>query len=457
MKKQYFQAASVILLFVLIASCRKEYTNTNHVTVSGSSRTTRSYSSDQIRNYFTLMCTITKSTKGFFPTQAARAYGYVGVAAYEAVVNGIPGALSLSGQLNGISGVPKPAANLEYNWAISSNAAIADMMRDMFDVNITAANRTKIDSTEAANLAVLSAGVNADVVSRSVQYGKAVTAAIYQSSTSDGAHQSYLDPFQLPYKLPAVDYCWEPTSPTAPNPVSPKWGSNRPFIAANISNTNPVVPTTYSTAAGSDFYKLALDVYHQVKNNTPEQVEITKYWADDPFNTCTPAGHTFNIMNQLLKENNATLEKASVAFAKLSIAENDAFISCWKGKYQYVLIRPVTYIQKNIDANFKTVIGTPPFPAYTSGHSYESGAGSVIFADLFTDGSGKYDFTDYSQVQYGFTARHYANFNDMAMECANSRFYGGIHYTPDNIEGLRLGRIIGDNVNKMLVWPTNIK
>jgi hypothetical protein len=346
MKKQYFQAASVILLFVLIASCRKEYTNSNHITVSGSSRTTRSYSSDQIRNYFTLMCTITKSTKGFFPTQAARAYGYVGVAAYEAVVNGIPGALSLSGQLNGISGVPKPAANLEYNWAISSNAAIADMMRDMFDVNLTAANRTKIDSTEAANLAVLSAGVNADVVSRSVQYGKAVTAAIYQSSTSDGAHQSYLDPFQLPYKLPAVDYCWEPTSPTAPNPVSPKWGSNRPFIAANISNTNPVVPTTYSTAAGSDFYKLALDVYHQVKNNTPGQVEITKYWADDPFNTCTPAGHTFNIMNQLLKENNATLEKASVAFAKLSIAENDAFISCWKGKYQYVLIRPVTYIQK---------------------------------------------------------------------------------------------------------------
>jgi hypothetical protein len=81
----------------------------------------------------------------------------------------------------------------------------------------------------------------------------------------------------------------------------------------------------------------------------------------------------------------------------------------------------------------------------------------MIFADLFTDGSGKYDFTDYSQVQYGFAARHYANFNDMAMECANSRFYGGIHYTPDNIEGLHLGRIIGDNVNKMLVWPTHIK
>lgn len=457
MKKHYFHAASAIVLFVLIASCRKENSNNNQPAISGLSRATRSYPSDQVRNYFTLMCTITKSTKGFFPTQSARAYGYVGLAAYEAVVNGIPGALSLSGQLNGISGVPKPTANAEYNWAISSNAAVADMMRDMFDVNLTAANRTKIDSTEAANLAVLSTGVNADVITRSVQYGKAVSAAIYQSSTSDGAHQSYLDPFQLPYSLPAVPYCWEPTNAAAPNPVSPKWGSNRPFIAANISNTNPVAPTTYSTDPNSDFYKLALDVYHQVKNNTAEQIAIVKYWADDPFNTCTPAGHTFNIMNQLLKENNATLEKASVAYAKLSIAENDAFISCWKGKYQYVLIRPVTYIQKNIDANFKTVIGTPPFPAYTSGHSYESGAGTMIFSAMFTDGSGKYDFTDYSQVQFGYPARHYANFNDMAQECADSRFYGGIHYNPDNTEGLRLGRIIGDNVNKMLVWPTNIK
>ncbi|MDP9046918.1 MAG: vanadium-dependent haloperoxidase, partial [Bacteroidota bacterium] len=414
MKKQYFLAASVILLVVMISSCHKDK-NIN-IPVSSTSRATRSFSSDQIRNYFTLMCTVTKNTKGFFPTQAARAYGYVGVAAYEAVVNGIPGGLSLSGQLNGINNIPKPSANLEYNWAISSNAAIAEMMRDMFDVNLTAANRAKIDSTEAANLAGLSAGVNADAVTRSVQYGKAVTAAIYKASISDGAHQSYLDPFQLPYTLPAVDYCWEPTSVTSPNPVSPKWGDTRPFMAVNISNTSPVAPTTYSTAAGSDFYKLALDVYNQVKNNTAEQIAITKYWADDPFNTCTPAGHTFNILSQLLKENSATLEKASVAYAQLSIAENDAFISCWKSKYQYVLIRPVTYIQKNIDANFKTVIGTPPFPAYTSGHSYESGAASMIFNNLFTDGSGKYDFTDYSQLQYGYSTRHYSNFNDMAQE-----------------------------------------
>ncbi len=162
-------------------------------------------------------------------------------------------------------------------------------------------------------------------------------------------------------------------------------------------------------------------------------------------------------MTQLLKENNATLEKSSVAFARLSIAENDAFISCWKGKYKYVLIRPVTYIKKYIDAAYATLIGTPPFPAYTSGHSCEMGAGSRVMISLFTDGSGNYQFTDYSQLRYGFPARNFSNFNTMADECANSRFYGGLHYQMDNIKGLQVGRAIGDNINHLINWPQGIK
>lgn len=69
-----------------------------------------------------------------------------------------------------------------------------------------------------------------------------------------------------------------------------------------------------------------------------------------PFVTCTPTGHTFNILTQLLEETNATLEKAVAAYAMLGIGENDAFIACWEAKFDYSLIRPVSYIQKYIDA-----------------------------------------------------------------------------------------------------------
>src|SRR5438067_1019536 len=84
----------------------------------------RYYSGEKARNYFSLLCKISKSTPGFFPTQAARAYGYVGLATYESVVNGIRGAQSLAGQVNGLSpaDMPKADANLEYNWNIASNA-----------------------------------------------------------------------------------------------------------------------------------------------------------------------------------------------------------------------------------------------------------------------------------------------------------------------------------------------
>jgi hypothetical protein len=252
--------------------------------------------------------------------------------------------------------------------------------------------------------------------------------------------------------MPPDPHCWVPTG-ALKSPISPRWGNNRPFLQEDVENALRFQPITYSTDASSEFYKEAMKVYTQVKNNTPEQITIAKYWADDPFNTCTPAGHTFNMLTQLLEENNATLAKTSVAYAKMCIAENDAFINCWKGKYTYMLLRPVTYIQQNIDATFATVIGSPAFPAFTSGHSCEIGAGTKIFIDEFTNGSGKYKFTDYSQLQYGFEARTYTNFNEMAIECANSRFYGGIHYPMDNSDGLVIGREIGDIVGKRIQWP----
>ena len=452
---QRLSLQSVLLISVLIFSCHKEDAPAV-INNYGDSKATNTYSGEFVNHYFAMMCTVSKATPGFFPPQVARAYGYVGLAAYEAVVNGISNAKSLGGQINGLASLPKPDAAKKYNWAIASNAAIAEMMRKMFAKNLSSSNLSSIDSMEQITLFQLSAGQEENVITRSVQFGTEISSALYDYSVSDGGHESYLDPFQLPYTLPPDSSCWLPTS-TVKNPISPRWGANRPFLAANVDKTAPDAYEPYSTAKNSGFYDQAMQVYNQVKNNTPEEISIAKYWADDPFNTCTPTGHTFNILMQLLQENKTTLEKASVAYAKLAIAENDAFIACWKGKYQYILIRPVTYIQKYIDPSFNTVIGTPPFPSYTSGHSCEIGASAKIFTMLFTDGSGNYKFTDESQLQYGFMPRNYTNFNEMADECAKSRFYGGIHYPMDNDKGLICGDEVGDNVNNLIRWPTNIR
>lgn len=420
---------------------------------------TRSYDGTFLQDYFFLNCRITQTTPGFLPTQSARAYGYIGLAAYESVIHGINSANTLAGQISGLpaGSVPRPNANMEYNWALACNAATAHMMRRMFELNILDENRERIDRMEHENRIALSQNVSADVITRSENYGLAVAEALYQISKTDGGHESYLQPFsQEGFSMPKEEYCWIPTSAQA-TPLSPGWGENRCFVPEVVQRSQPEPNIPFSKDESSEFYAQAMDVYNQVTNNTPEQVTIAKYWADDPFVTCTPTGHTFNIVTQLLQESDATLEKTAVGLAMMSVAENDAFISCWKSKYDYLLIRPVSYIQKYIDPSFETVIGTPPFPAYISGHSAEIGAGTKVMIHLFTDESGDYTFTDLSQIQYGFEARTFDNFYEMAEECALSRYYGGIHYEMDNTAGLDLGYAVGDAVVNDINWPQNIQ
>ena len=446
-----------LLSFILFIhlGCRK---NPDTLPDTDQSKTASSYESVFVRNYFDLTCKIVKNTSGFFPPQASRAYAYISLALYESTVPGIDATASLAGQINNLNPAifPKPDTDMEYNWAVAANAAIADMIRRMFEINISTENLLAINEQEMKNRASLSSGISRDIIFRSEIFGKAVSAALYEYSKKDGGHQSFLDPFQLPYTSPKGDDQWVPTGAQL-LPVAPKWGNNRPFLDSNVSKTEPPSPYEFSIDPQSDIYKDAHKVYTQVKKNTPEQVLITKFWADDPFNTCTPAGHTMHILTQLLEEKNASLAKAAIAYGQMGIAENDAFIACWKCKYKTNRLRPVTYIQKYIDPLFNTLIGTPPFPAFVSGHSAQIGAGAVIFTSLFTNGDGKYKLTDRSQTQYGFSPRSWDSFDEMAQECANSRFYGGIHYLQDNEIGLIQGKKVGQNVITMIKWPKGVK
>lgn len=419
------------------------------------------YQADFLHDWFKLECRLVKETPGFFPPQAARAFGLLGVTAYEAAYRGIPGARSLTGQLNGFGAYSMPQADalsVQYHWGIVTNAAIAEIMRLSFGNNLGAPNLKIVNEKEAAYYESFKPqAASKAVAGLSEKLGRDVAAAVFEYSKTDGGHEAYLTPFSKTYKLPVGPDKWIPTDAANLTPLCPTWDKCRPMLASNLAFAVPPRPMTFSTDPKSEFYKIARQVYDVVKNGTEEHREIARFWADDPFATCTPTGHTFNILTQLLEETGATLEKSVVAYAKLGIAENDAFITCWKIKYDYALIRPVSYIQKYIDPSFRTVIGTPPFPSYTSGHATEAAVGERVFTELFTNGDGVYPFTDRSQLQHGFSVRKFNNFRQMAEECADSRLYGGIHYDMDNQLGLRMGRAIGDNVLNSINWPKNVK
>jgi len=72
---------------------------------------------------------------------------------------------------------------------------------------------------------------------------------------------------------------------------------------------------------------------------------------------------------------------------------------------------------------FKTILGTPNFPAYTSGHSTFSAAAAEVLAHFFPDNAVK--------------VRNWAE------ESAMSRVYGGIHWTFDATVGTEQGIQVG--------------
>jgi hypothetical protein len=191
-----------------------------------------------------------------------------------------------------------------------------------------------------------------------------------------------------------------------------------------------------------------LEVYITGKELTPEQFTIARFWADDPGRTSTPPGHWISILNQVLVQDEARLSLAAEAYVKVGMALADAFITCWHTKYLYNLLRPITYIQTQIDPTWNTpaitdAVNTPPFPEYTSGHSVQSAAAAIVLTSLFGD---NYAFVDNTHANLGFSARSFASFQMAAQEAAISRLYGGIHYRAAIESGLEQGECVGEQV-----------
>ena len=151
-----------------------------------------------------------------------------------------------------------------------------------------------------------------------------------------------------------------------------------------------------------------------------------------------------HIAGDVLKARKATLADAAEAYARLTLAMNDAFIATWRTKYQINLLRPVTYVQLFIDSNWTPqLMNTPPFPEYPSGHSVQSAAAAAVLSRLF---GAQTAFTDNAHNDRGWGPRTFASFGAAAEEAALSRLYAGIHFRSAVINGQAQGRCVAERV-----------
>lgn len=391
-------------------------------------------------NWYGLMLELVRHTATYSPPAAARTFGYVGVTAFEAVASGSDELTTLAGQLNGLEAGPQREAGATYDEGVILGTALSDTVAYYFS-NTGPTGLRSIALAQEKWRALAIEGVADDVVARSEAYGHAVSAHIINWSLDDGGAAIVNMGFPLEYDLPKGDGLWVPTSLIRQQqfPLLPEWGKNRPFAMPAGSTCALPPPPEFSTDPASDFYKQADEVYQTSKVITPEQRAIARFWSDDPMLSMTPPGHWFSIAQQVLEKKGAGIEETVDLMARLGIVEADAFIGCWDAKYQYNLIRPISYIKKYIDPKWEPVLNTPPFPEYPSGHSTASSAAAMVFTAFLGE---DYAFEDTTGGKDGLNKRQFASFTAAADEAGMSRLYGGIHFRAAIENGLDQGRCI---------------
>lgn len=399
---------------------------------------------------------ITHYSFGNTPTYASRCFGYLGLTMYESIVNGFPGYNSLAGQLQGLDQLKKPEESKTYNWLLSLNAGQAEMLRNIY-MQTPDTNKVKIDSLENLLFESIAYGIkDQSVIERSVAYGKEIANEIYEWSKTDGGHRGYLHNFDKAWDHPVFPGSWKPplyAQSFNHHPLHPYWGKNRTFLKVNQDLPDPEM-ITYNEDPDSEYYKQFLAVYEQDKKLTQKDKEIAIWWGDDPDETFTPPGHSYYITTLAVKGIQPDLIDAAKVYAGVGMAVADAFIKCWKWKYDFFSERPNTFIPEHIDQEWESFWPDPPFPAFPSGHAIQAAAAAKVLEGNFGE---EFTFTDTSHEgrerdeirNVDFVPRSFTRFWDVALETADSRFFGGIHTPQDNQVGLEQGSIIAGNVNNL--------
>jgi hypothetical protein len=392
-----------------------------------------------LQDWYRLVLMLVRHTPTYSPPVASRAFAYLGITVHESVAVTDTACRSLADQLQDLGTLPRAdkASSLSHILHAALERGVT-----LFFGNTGPTGQRSIKAMSRKISASLMGSVADDVAVASENLGAAIAEHVFAWSKTDGGHVVDNLGFPMTYPKAEAQQDWVPTSPITlqQTPLLPNWGENRTFAMANGKACALPPPPVYSEDKSSDFYKEALEVYGTVKTITPEQRAIARFWSDDPMLSPTPPGHWVSIALQLFAREKTDVQRSAAILAQLGIAVADAFIGCWATKYEYDLLRPITYIKRVIDPMWMPILITPPFPEYPSGHSTQSAAAAVVLTQAFGENFG---FEDATHVRDGLKPRQYKSFDEAAREAALSRLYGGIHFRSGIERGLDQGRCIG--------------
>lgn len=246
--------------------------------------------------------------------------------------------------------------------------------------------------------------------------GKAVAAVFLARAATDGmknaqAPRAIADSLENAAQT-RWGWHWENLeSPQRPVGITPLFGRVKMWCVPQVEAVRPVPPPAPGSAA---FEADAEELRRIARDLSPAQRKIANFWSDG-LGSYTPPGHWNRLAAEFVVKYKLNPIRTARTFAYLNMAVMDAGISCWDAKYFYHYPRPSQAI-----AGFKTILGIPNFPSYTSGHSTFSAAAAEVLSHLFP--------------------AERSRCTAWAQEAAESRIYAGIHYRFDAEVGLTQGQ-----------------
>lgn len=294
---------------------------------------------------------------------------------------------------------------------------------------LSAADPTHAPTYQLALAQSLSLVADPTAKSAGIATGSAYAGAIIAQRTGDGATAV------VPYVPTGAPGNWKPTSPTPA--VFPQWGGVKPFELTSSSQFKPAPPP----ALGSPEYAAALAEVREIGSissltRTPDQTASALFWD-------AASGVTWvQIGLKIAEDEGLSTIQFARAFSLLSTGLADASIAGFDAKYDYAYWRPITAIREdptNPDPTWTPLFTTPNHPGYPSAHSFYSGVGATVLTSVFGDDEA------FTMTIAGDT-RSFTGLEQAALDGANSRLWGGIHFSTDSQAGLTLGTQIGNYV-----------
>jgi len=297
-----------------------------------------------------------------------------------------------------------------------------------------------------ALLATVPAGPAKDA---GIALGEASAMAIRALRANDGSQA--VCPAYVPGTLPGD---WRPTPAGFLPFVTPCWGAVTPFTMKSGDRFRP---------PSRPYFKLSNPHYtrdfQEVKeygsatstSRSTDQSEAARFWYPGP------VWFTWARMGTMVGVDRGGLDlwESGRMLALLSTANADSLISIWDAKRFYTFWRPVTAIREadtdgnpatDQDVTWSSFMVTPPYPDNSSGHSSIDASSAEILQRFFdTDEINPVSLTTTLPPNPPLT-RTFTSFSGAAIDGAESRIWGGIHFRQACVDGLQQGHNVGRQV-----------